>query len=263
MKKILLTFLFLGMATQTAWAQLSADYALGGAVIIGAANDSCNAAQSQALRWSSSNNTIEMCDGGGAWRQIIATTGSDMPAAPSQDIGYFVISHNVYDGDLNGISGANNICLSELTTYDWRGKADAQSRNLLNSNHVKAWLCTGSNCQNLNAWQIYQFAAANDPDKGGATISVESDSLTHNNMQNWSGQNYWGHASYYTGRDTGTATAFGETQYGPCQGWEYNGPTSSIYGAIGSTYYNDTRRWYNYSGGTCPEKYRIACIVHP
>ena len=264
MKRFMLPLLLLLLTPQTVVAQRSADHFLGGAVILGETASACNASQKQALRWSSASNTIEMCDGNSTWRQIIATTGSDMPAAPSRDIGYFVLSHNTTTGNIGGIQSADSFCLNELTTYDWRGKADAQSRGLLNSTNVKAWLCGGSSCQNLNAWQIYQFAVANDPDKGGATISVENDSLTHNNTQNWSAHNYWGAASFFTGRESGgTDVAFSSTAYMPCQGWTYDGPLTSVYGAVGSTFFSDTRRWRHMNSGTCPNRYRLACMVHP
>lgn len=173
MKRFMLPLLLLLLTPQTVVAQRSADHFLGGAVILGETASACNASQKQALRWSSASNTIEMCDGNSTWRQIIAITGSDMPAAPSRDIGYFVLSHNTTTGNIGGIQSADSFCLNELTTYDWRGKANAQSRGLLNSTNVKAWLCSGSSCQNLNAWQIYQFAVANDPDKGGLPSALK------------------------------------------------------------------------------------------
>lgn len=263
MKKIFFAVLLGFTSAQPALAQISIDHSLGGVVIVGQTTDSCNNAQSQALRWSSVNNTIEMCDGGGTWRKIVASSGTDTPPAPSNEIGYFVLSYDLYDGNMGGIQGANAICLSQLTTYNWRGKADAQARNLLNDTNVKAWLCNGSGCQNLNAWQIYQFAVANDPNKGGATISVEDDALTHNNTQNWSGENYWGHAAYFTGRESGSATKFGATMYGPCGGWDDNSTSGSNYGAVGSSYNSDSKRWRHIHSSTCSNFYRLACIVHP
>lgn len=264
MKKILCSFVMLFLAASPVYAKVSADHSQGGAIILGQTSDACDAAQSQALRWNSDTNTVEMCDGNGAWRRIISTTGNDMPAAPASEIGYFVLSAGYYDGNMGGISGANNICLNELTTHDWKGKADAQARGILNSHHVKAWLCANNICQDLNAWQEYAFAVANDPVKGGARISVEEDALTHNNTQNWSGENYWGAAYYFTGRIVGTATKFGTAGTSNCSSWTTNSSTGSIYAPHGVSFTNDSKRWMMDNGaGLCPRPQRIVCMVHP
>lgn len=243
-------------------AQISANHWNGGAVIIGPSTTDCDSGALGGLRWSSANLTFEMCDGS-EWKKLIASTGNGAPPQPDPNVGYFVLSASTHDGNFGGLAGANTLCLDEVTNNDWAGKSDAQSRGLLIGAKVKAWLCARTTCNDLNASQTYRFSVAGDDTMGDATITVGTDSRTHNNIQNWSGSNYFGSATYWTGRDTGTATTFGnwlDSNYSTCQNWGVTGSNSAHSGNSVSA---GTSRWYINMSTSCGNSLNFICIVNP
>lgn len=244
-------------------AEVSADFSRDGAVRLGTSTTPCDAAATGALRWSSVSHTIEMCDGSTEWRKIVGNITVPAISAPNPDKGFFVLSALNYQSDLGDLAGADATCLSDLSDHDWNGKAEAVSRGLLNSTKVRAWLCVNSGCQDLIPEEEYQFAVSDAPGKGGATIRVGSDGLTHNNTQNWSGHNYWGVGNYFTGRDEGTATVFGGPIYNSCRGWTYAGDSGSDYGAQGDSNHTNKNRWHTTTYGTCNQPLKLICIVDP
>src|SRR5262245_11583714 len=83
---------------------------------------------------------------------------------------YLVVTNGTWGGNLGGVSGANSKCLTDLPTYDWRGK----SQVTLNSSTVHAFLCDGTTCNNLLASTGYTFAVSNIPSYGGQSIFTNS-----------------------------------------------------------------------------------------
>lgn len=82
----------------------------------------------------------------GTWRYLTASYG------------YFVQSSGGHNGNFSGLSGANSVCLSELTSNAWRGKAEAQARGLLTASKVTAFLCDSTSCQLLAASKRFLLA---------------------------------------------------------------------------------------------------------
>ena len=118
------------------------------------------------------NNDIHVpqyCDGDD-WRVMINYL--DAPATGGIIPGYIVRTKDGYNGNLGGLSGADAICLSELQTYDWKGKSEAGT---LTSGRVKAWLCDSSTCNDFVPDSIYIMAKADSTTTGGAALYVAAD----------------------------------------------------------------------------------------
>lgn len=272
---------------ENAPAKISANHKAG-AVVVGPTSTSCDSTIEGALRWSSVDKTHEMCDGD-TWRKIIASSEAGIPSTPPATAGYFVLTSGSWDGDLktagagtSGFDGANKLCLSDLTANDWNGKADAQTRNILDIDHVRAFLCYGNNdtttgagnyvCQNPLANTVYYFAVSEDPGKGGAFFTSDSQGRGPGNTQNWSGVNYFGaDAQIWSGRNHNSAMEWqrgGETWSAPaCDGqWDGYGtdgdsrnPTYARYGTTNNT---GQQRW-NVGTQSCLSLLKLICMVHP
>jgi hypothetical protein len=68
------------------------------------------------------------------------------PITAPNGSGYFVLSHDTYDGNLGGLSGADAKCLTDLTTHTgWMGYATANSNGQLVASKVHAFLCYNDN----------------------------------------------------------------------------------------------------------------------
>lgn len=184
--------------------------------------------------------------------------------------GYFVLTNGTWNGDLLTASGeatwqdaANTLCLNDLTANDWNGKADAQARGLLDSVHVKGWLCDRWNgCNNVLASTTYKFAVSGDAAKGGASFTADASSSGPGNTENWSGVNYFGgDYIYWTGRESGTDTAWGFNNDQNSLVCETNWSKTSGGGYIGTSNKTDAQRWS--ATLTCTTLNHLVCMVHP
>lgn len=252
------------MASAPAFAQVSANYAAGGTMRIGTTNAACTASLEGSIRWSSSQNTIELCDGQGSWRLIVSAGSSGVTPTPPAQPGYFVLSKNTYDGLRGGTGGLRDLCLQILQDEDWMGKADATARGLINATHIKPWICYNSAiCEDFASGATYKFAVAGSPAVGGGSFTVGADSVTMD-TQNWSGATQFGGTyTYWTGRDSaGTATVPGPGAYSPCSNWTANDDIWSVSSGIGTSNSNNGGRWYT-ARPSCINTHRFICVVHP
>jgi hypothetical protein len=117
---------------------------------------------------------------------------------------------------------------------------------------VKAFLCDGSTCNNLDASTKYYFANAFDTSAGGTYFTSDSSGYGPNDAANWSSANRFGGTDYgiryWTGRASGTATNWGGTSNAnTCNGW--TSATSSYNGVDGSPVGNtpNSIRWAGFS----------------
>lgn len=125
--------------SSTAHAQLSGSFSGsgGGAVRLGYTSEACANGNRGTIRYSSVTKVLEICNGTD-W-VAGAFNNTTMMRSPN-DIGYFVLTESRWTGDLGGAAGADQKCLTELTTKtNWRGYADAQARGLLTANKVRAF----------------------------------------------------------------------------------------------------------------------------
>src|SRR6185436_2727999 len=106
----------------------------------------------------------------------------------------FVLSGGTYPANLGGLSAANAMCLNDLQNNSWLGRANAN----LNATTVKAFLCTGSTCNNLYPSTTYTFASASSPAFGGATFTTDGTGAGPGNTgTSWSGSTYFGGSQAY------------------------------------------------------------------
>lgn len=261
MRRYFFSALMMTVCTQPSFAQISANYA-GGSVLLGTTNAACTPALEGAIRWSSTLNTIEVCDGQSDWRLVVSTGSAGNAPVNAPQPGYFVLSKDTYDGARGGSQGLQQLCLDILQTEDWLGKADAVSRNLLTTAHVKPWVCYSSICEELAALGTYRFGVAGSPTVGGGSFTVATDSKTIDS-QAWNGPTQFGGTyTYWTGRETGTANTPGGGASQPCQYWTSNEDIWSVSSAIGNTTSNNTGRW-NSARPHCINLHRFICVIHP
>ena len=175
--------------------------------------------------------------------------------------GYFVLTASTYNGNLGGRSGADALCLAELTDTDntFIGKNSAT----LNATTVKAFL-TGNE---LVAGATYMYSAVNAP----ATLGISKESFTTDasglgpdDMLNWSG----GGAFIVTGTfwsdvGSGSLDKWAVGTLDSCKGFT-DGTMSGGGGTVGSTDGLGSARWQDTNiNSFCSAMHRLVCVVNP
>lgn len=221
----------------------------------------CNSGAAGTMRYNTQTTFMEYCDGS-SWNALPKIQPASPPTTPSGG-GYFVVTQSTYTGNLGGLAGANAACLTELTTYtNWAGYADANSRGLLNSSKVKAYLCDNSSCNQGVPLATYAYGAVGFPGVGGGTMTVDSSGYGPNDSTSWAAANRFGSAYLiWTGRYSTSATAWSGAAAGfNCSSWSTAGAGSN--GEIGYASNTDKTRWY---GGisTCDIPRNLVCFVNP
>jgi hypothetical protein len=184
-------------------------------------------------------------------------TTSGVAPAP----GYFVLTNTSFNGNLGGLAGANSICLTELETYDWKGKSSAGT---LDSTRVKAFLCTSSGCNNLLPNSNYYFAVAGSTGAGGAMFSTNSSGLGPNNAAPWGQSDHFNAAAgtvWWTGRAAGTDSATWPASNSGSHCSNFTSSLSTTSGMRGVPY-STSSRW-GFVGSTCDNNFRFICFVNP
>lgn len=242
-----------------------------GIVLLGDGLANCKTATKGGIRYNSTTPGVEYCDGT-AWQTLAKVQGSDF-AAPAGS-GYFVLTHDTWNGNLGGLAGADAKCLSDLTTYtSWQGHADAASRSLLNSTKVHAFVCIyGTSSSNLTASTTYYFSNAGNSSAGGAYFTTDSSTQGPGNSMIWSAANYFYSTSgFWTGRyytsDTLWSTGYdccGATAI-TCNNWASSSNANTA--DIGLTSNADKYRWaFDANAGNrtaCDQSEHLVCYVNP
>ena len=131
--------------------------------------------------------TYQFCNGSN-W---VKFGGGSRVTMPTSSDGYFVMSKSTWNGNLGGsLAAADAKCLTELTTNTgWRGYPDANSRGILTSGKVHAFICAheaAGICNATVASTTYYFAYAGDATKGGASFTTDSGGIGPNDSADWS-----------------------------------------------------------------------------
>lgn len=235
----------------------------------------CTGTNEGSIRYNSAAEVVQICNGS-VWAEITASSSGGTPSNLPDGNGYFVITNGMWDGNLAaaaGVSGSldapDTLCLDDLTNNDWMGKSDAQSRGLINSDNVTAFICNISDCNSALPATIYNFAVSGDPGAGGASFVTDSNGFGPGNSQNWSGANYFnGVKQYWSNRSSADSTKWNNTEGADYykNRCEYSPGWTSIEagdaGAIGTTNATDGDRW-GYSSGFCHVPHHLVCFVHP
>lgn len=213
--------------------------------------------------YNSDHKLMQWCNGQNWW-------GVPLPKVP---LGFFVMTSGSYTGNLGGLSGANTICLNELTANNWKGKTAGVT---LTAANVRAWLCSSAGCQNLTSGVLYKFALAGDDTKGGNYLY--SDYLGRGSFEDaysnpWYGSNYFGvTTNYWSGRKAFSQSTDGlawEDQVFPltqdtntCSDWTSTA-TNGQYGQTNPASCCDERQWSSYYNVCSSSAHRLICIVDP
>lgn len=96
-----------GLAATPVDAQMAAHFcgANGGAVCIGVSTTTCDAAAEGAMRWNTTDDVMEVCDGT-SWRPLVAASSGGTPPTPPASAGYFVLTNGTWNGNLRARFGA-------------------------------------------------------------------------------------------------------------------------------------------------------------
>lgn len=268
---VILAFFFgpLCASSMAAYAQLSGNFSGGGAVRLGYTSEACDNNNRGMIRYSSASKVLEICNGTG-W-VAGAFNNTSLMRSPN-DIGYFVFTESRWNGDLGGTAGADEKCLTELTTKTtWRGYADAQARGILTASKVRAFLCIAdNNCAMVLPYATYAFATVGSPHTGGATFTSNAEGGGPNDSANWAAYNYFGTSGFYwAGRvsnsgynNTTWPTSGGNVSY-RCSG--YTTSDADIYGGMGAIHTTGANRYYSSSSSVmkCSTRNHLVCIVDP
>lgn len=176
---------------------------------------------------------------------------------------HLILSNNGWNGGLGGLAGANAKCLTELTTYDWYGKAGVT----LDATTVKAWLCDGSSCQDLQPNTGYLFGLANTATSGGASLYTDGsglgpglDMMVHVAGSLWSQVSYLGAAvQFWTGRSAGTNSTWGAGHADHCLDWVST--SNLVYGRTGGTGATPMTAVWSINSFGCNVSRRLLCAV--
>ena len=222
------------------------------------------------IRYNLAYHTYQFCNGtnwipdnAGYSQELQSAFNPTYPAGS----GFFVMSGGTYNGNLGGFSGANAICLSDLTTNTgWKGYSTAYSNGQLVSAKVYAFLCDFFGCNtNLMANTKYFFANAGNGSAGGASFTTDSNGLGPNDPANWSAANYFsGTYNYWSRRATTGPTQWANSQGGGANGGcnlNYSSTTGSE--SVGNSAFTGSNRWLNGNSASCSTAVHLICVVNP
>ena len=202
---------------------------------------SCSSSYEGVMRYNAG--VVEICDGT-SWTEI--SYAAD---------GAFFLSETTYDGNLGGRSGADALCLTELTSNTWIGKTDYT----LNSSTVKAFL-TGDE---LIADREYSFETVGSlVVRSARTFTTDSSGLGPNEIYGWSATSTFDVSdNFWSDVGTGTDNTWSVGTLSSCNGFTDN--TMSYSGTTGDTAGLGTERWQDGSNSFCTATHRLICVVNP
>lgn len=176
--------------------------------------------------------------------------------AAAPEYHFLVMTNSTVDGGFGGLAGANAICLSDLQNNNWLGKSNV----VLDESTVKAFLCDGSSCNDLQASKTYAFARSGSGTAGGSTFTTDGSALGPGNADNWSGATYFGVAtSWWAARTSTSATQWANSTHAVnCFGWSSG--DSGDTGRRGNTNSTTATRWLA-TAQSCSSAFRLLCAV--
>ncbi len=183
----------------------------------------------------------------------------DCAEASSQKKNYFVLGGS-YNGNLGGLSGANEKCYNDLSSGNWLGK---EGTNITRAS-VRAWLCDKNTCNNLLPNTEYSFAALGSATTGGAKFTTNASGAGPTLTTAWNGTTFFGSSvDIMTGREAGSTTAWGVATDGrpttnACNNWLSSSSSDAAYS--GRTSLSGISRWSGISFQCNTSKY-LVCMV--
>jgi hypothetical protein len=212
--------------------------------------------------------TYQFCNGSN-W---VPFGGAAWTGAPTASTGYFVMSKTQWNGNLGGLSGADSLCLTELTTNTgWKGYGEALADGKLVSGNVHAFgVCTSTSGANtLNANATYYFANANNGTLGGNSFTTNGSGMGPNDSASWFGNSYFGgDYTYWSNIAAGTSTAWNSStcQNGngaDCYDYTYTGAGYNSPVGESAQSFTGNNRWSGGVADYCQRTYNLICFVNP
>ena len=217
-------------------------------LIVGPSTATCASALAGMMRFTSTTNTWEFCNGS-AWTPFSRTPG------------YFVQTATHWNGNLGGLSGADAKCLTELqTTYNWKGKSAAGT---LSASRVKAFLCDSTTCNNLLANTPYVIAVANSTTKGGVMFMTDASGQGPDSRSYWDEDAMDSSVNTWSNHATISTSLWGTTPQAAtnnCTNWSTG--AAGVNGWEGNAGWNNGKRW-NEALDSCNMTYPLYCFVNP
>ena len=174
---------------------------------------------------------------------------------------YFVLTDTIYNGNLGGIAGANNLCFQELRDRPWKGKETVQ----FDASHVRAFICDNSTCNNLKPNRRYFFAVANTG-YGGASFVTDASGVGPQDSTAWGSSSMYFNALanyFWSGRTLGSSTLWGTTPTGQsCSNWTVSSGGGNK-GDGGDPDLAGVGRWNDSNPATCNTTLSLLCVVDP
>ena len=220
----------------------------------------CSSGTAGTVQWTGTtitpNNTLEFCNGS-SWLPVYVT-------APD---GYIVLSKGTYTGNLGGQSGADALCLTELTTNTgWMGYSTANSEGLLVSGNVHGYMCSDSDlggtgeCATFLPSTTYIFANAGNSSAGGATMTTDQFGWPPFTFSStWAGSTYFdGDYLFWTGNNA--YSPYAPQEYNTCDGFTISNNSNT--GEAGYTDVTNPLLYYTYLYCDYSPVY-LLCFVNP
>ncbi len=186
-------------------------------------------------------------------------TGGSTDANGIAQGGYFVMTTQTYNGNLGGLSGANEKCLAELQGHPWKGKGSAGK---LTAGRVKAFLCDNTTCNNLNPYTRYIFARTRDVAAGGTVFTADINGIAPPDSVAWQGASYFNiSTSWWSNRNGGAQNWVNSPSAAntACSNWSL----TTGNGVYGATSYSGVERWkVNATGTGCSGDRPLICMVN-
>lgn len=174
--------------------------------------------------------------------------------------GYIVRTNATFSSNMGGLAGADNLCLNDLTNFNWLNKSNAVSRGLLNAAHVFALLCDNSTCRNPFPNTQYIFARTGTTAVGNDSLYTDSYLYAPQYSGSLSSNIKFGSGTYWTGRAAGpSALNWGLNPSGAsCSNWSAGGGV----GTVGKSTESEHGR-FSFSNESCASAYNLICVVNP
>jgi hypothetical protein len=194
--------------------------------------------------------------------------------------GYFVLRGGTYTGNfagyaasgsVGGRTGADAICLNDLTTNTgWLGYSTAKSEGLLVSGNVHALLCDEAECNTFLPNTTYNFADAGNSSAGGASFTTDAIGYGPQDSQNWSASTYFSATATYWTSMANSSGSVGNSENtriewvfsnNDCTNW--TSASASLCTLTGNSNGTTWDRWASTTNTTCNNALNLICFVNP
>lgn len=170
---------------------------------------------------------------------------------------FFLLSKNTYTGNLGGVTGADQKCLTEVNSNDFYGKPAGK---IYAASNVRAFICSTTFCNGTLSNTQYTMGRLGFPLIGGYKFTTDVDGFGPNDSKDWSAGNAFGSgADYWSNRNVISGTKWNNTPtLSDCSLWTSGAVTNGFHGRTNQTGF---QRW-TYVTMNCSNPLSLVCIVN-